>query len=500
VATIYAGDATYATGGGLAVLDCDDDGRPDLFVAGGSNPAALYRNESPTGGALRFVAVPDPLLDRTGVTGAYPIDVDGDGRTDLAILRADGVALLHGAGACRFTAAPSAWSFDAGSGLTTAFSATWESHASLPSLALGRYLKRTPDGDLTQDCDTSALVRPDASGARYAPTTPLTPGYCALSMLFSDWNGSGHQDLRVSNDRQYYTDGEEQLWQVGPGAPPRLYTAADGWRPLQIWGMGIASADVTGDGLPEVYLTSQGDNKLQTLAAGPSRPTYVDIALGRGVTATQPYTGGDALPSTAWHPEFDDINDDGRTDLFVSKGNVSAMPDYAAKDPSNLLLGQADGTFREAGAEAGIVSYDRGRGATVADLNLDGLPDLVMVNYGQPVRVWRNVGGGTTEAPAAMGGWLGVRISQPGPNRDAIGGWLETRIGDTVTRRELTIGGGHGGGQLGWIHVGLGVADAADLRVIWPEGIAGPWQHVKADRFVELVRDAAPVDWTPPEP
>ena len=52
----------------------------------------------------------------------------------------------------------------------------------------------------------------------------------------------------------------------------RQYTEADGWRPLQIWGMGIASQDLTGDGHPEVFLTSQGDNKLQTLAAGAARP------------------------------------------------------------------------------------------------------------------------------------------------------------------------------------------------------------------------------------
>ena len=60
--------------------------------------------------------------------------------------------------------------------------------------------------------------------------------------------------------------------------------------------MGIASQDITGDGYPEVYLTSQADNKLQTLAGGAGRPEYRDIALARGVTATTPFTGGDPLP------------------------------------------------------------------------------------------------------------------------------------------------------------------------------------------------------------
>ena len=93
--------------------------------------------------------------------------------------------------------------------------------------------------------------------------------------------------------------------------------------------MGIASQDLTGDGHPEVFLTSQGDNKLQTLENGPAQPTYKDMALKAGVTAQRPYTGGDVLPSTAWHPEFEDVNNDGLVDLFVSKGNVEAQPDYA---------------------------------------------------------------------------------------------------------------------------------------------------------------------------
>ena len=72
--------------------------------------------------------------------------------------------------------------------------------------------------------------RPDASGA-YGPAIALDPGYCPLSMLFSDWDGSGRRDLRVSNDRHYYdaANGGEQLWRMDPGAPPRLYTQDDGW-------------------------------------------------------------------------------------------------------------------------------------------------------------------------------------------------------------------------------------------------------------------------------
>ena len=53
-----------------------------------------------------------------------------------------------------------------------------------------------------------------------------SPGYCTLSILFSDWDGSGRRDLRVTNDRQYYREGSDQLWRVAPGeAPARVHGA-----------------------------------------------------------------------------------------------------------------------------------------------------------------------------------------------------------------------------------------------------------------------------------
>ncbi|MGZ6213684.1 MAG: FG-GAP repeat domain-containing protein, partial [Candidatus Limnocylindria bacterium] len=416
----YDGSDLYQVGGGVAVFDCDGDRLPDLYLAGGAGAASLYRNRSAIGGALRFARLPSAVTDLTNVTGAYPIDFDGDGMVDLAVLRVGESILLRGRGNCTFEKANDLVAFTGIDGYATAFSATWEGDASLPTLAVGRYLKLDGHGDTTFTCDDGSLLRPGAAST-YSTPIPLAPAYCALSMLFSSWDGSGRRDLRVSNDRQYYTDGSEQLWRVAPGEAPTLYTADDGWASLQINGMGIASQDLTGDGLPEVYLTSQGDNKLQTLTAGSSQPAFRDIALRRGVAATRPYAGDTNLPSTAWHPEFADVNNDGFIDLFVSKGNVGRQLDHAEHDPSDLFLGQPDGSFVEAAERAGILRFERGRGAALADLNLDGLLDLVEVNYGADTVVWRNVGGGTAEAPAAMGHWLMLEVQQPDPNRDAIG-------------------------------------------------------------------------------
>ncbi|MFL5755684.1 MAG: FG-GAP repeat domain-containing protein, partial [Chloroflexota bacterium] len=447
VVQTYAGPLPYFVGGGIAVLDCDRDGRPDLYTAGGTSPAALFRNVSETGGALRFEPVHDDATDLTAVTGAYPLDIDGDGLVDLAVLRNGENVLLRGIGDCRFVSANATWAFDGGSAPTNAFSATWEADAELPTLAFGNYVD--PRSEDPHDlCADNELVRPATDGRRYSRPLPLTPSYCALSMLFSDWDRSGRRDLRVSNDAHYYMDGEEQLWRIEPGEPPRLYTTGEGWVKVNVEGMGIASQDVTGDGYPDVYLTSQGENRLQTLTAGPAQPTYADIGLRRGVNVQRPFTGGEDLPSTAWHPEFDDVNNDGLLDLFVSKGNVMDQADFARKDPSNLLLGQADGTFSEAADRAGVLDFDRGRGAALTDLNGDGLLDLIESHLAAPVRLWRNVGAGTAASPAPMGHWLAVALHQPGHDRDAIGAWIAVRSPERVVEREVTVGGGHASGEL----------------------------------------------------
>jgi hypothetical protein len=238
--------------------------------------------------------------------------------------------------------------------------------------------------------------------------------------------------------------------------------------------MGIASRDITGNGFPDVILTSMGDQLLQ-LNDGGGALRAAPFELGS--YAQRPWFGDDGRPSTGWHAEFGDVTNTGRADLFIAKGNVDQMPSNAMADPNNLLIAGPDGRFVEWADRAGLTSAAlaprRARGAALSDLNGDGLLDIVVVNRRDPLEIWQNV-------TADAGNWLALDLRQPGQNRNAVGAWVELRAAGLVQTQEITVGGGHGGGQAGPLHFGLGNASEVDLRVIWPDGNASRWHRAVA--------------------
>lgn len=462
---VYDGGWEHFVGGGLAVFDCDGDSRLDLVAAGGSNPPILLRNLSEPRGALAFEDATPDSLNVLGTTGAYPLDMDNDGLLDLVLLRVGPDLILTGRGDCTFDAAPLA----DGDRWSTAFSATWEAGQDAPSFAIGHYVDRAdPEGPF-EACDENTLFRFSADGYE---VTPLDPGHCALSMLFTDWARTGRADLRVSNDRHYYVrDGQEQLWAMED--TPRLFTQDEGWERHMLWGMGIAARDLDRDGRDEVFLSSMGDQRLMRQVD--DGPRFEDVPFAMGTTAHRPYVGDDGRPSTGWHIAFGDVNNDGRDDVFIAKGNVQQMPGNAMEDPNNLLISQGDETFSEAGDVAGVASIHRARGAALVDLNGDGLLDLAVVNRRAPLEVWRNVSADT-------GRWLSVDLRQSRANTRAVGAWIEVDDGTSVQSREVTVGGGHAGGVSGPQHFGLGAVETVRIRVRWPHGDWSEWRRVDVDQ------------------
>ncbi|MGB3178305.1 MAG: CRTAC1 family protein [Albidovulum sp.] len=470
VAHIYSGGWEHFVGGGVAVLDCNADGRPDLFAAGGAGPTHLFinRTNSP-GDPIRFTLSALPKM--AGVTGAYPLDIDSDGMLDLAVLRVGPDVLLKGGPDCSFTDATSKWGLSPRDAWSTSFAATWEAGQDLPTLVFGHYVDRAnPEGPF-EACDTSDLYRPSAEG--YGPPEVVGPGFCALSMLISDWQRKGTPELRISNDRHYYVrGGYEQMFRLNP-----LEERLEDWPKISLWGMGIASQDISGDGMPDVMMTSMGDQLLQ-INTGTG---FKNAPYSIGTYAQRPHIGDDGRPSTGWHSEFGDMDNDGLMDLFIAKGNVDQMPSNAINDPNNLLMQQPDGTFVEMAAQAGVATQDRSRGAALVDLDGDGRLDIVVINRRAAMEIWQNQTENT-------GHWAGIEPVLE-KNTHAVGAWVELKTDAGTTVQEITVGGGHAGGKAVPVHFGLGNATTAEIRVIWPDGAVSEWTTIDVDRVTRISRE-----------
>jgi hypothetical protein len=469
-AQIYAGGWEHYVGGGLAVFDCNGDGLPEIFAAGGAIPASLMLNRSGQGGTLRFEPGPLPMI--TGVTGAYPLDIDSDGTLDLAVLRVGENLLLKGMGDCRFEVANDAWGFDGGDRWTTAFAAGWEGNNDRPTLFFGNYVNRDDPNGPFEACDSNELHRPAVHGW---DKTPLNPGFCTLSALISK-GARGVQSLRLSNDRHYYVKGGyEQVYDLQNN---RFLDESDGWERVSLWGMGIAERDINGDEVPDVMLTSMGDQLLQF---GHPGGTYDPAPFEIGTYAHRPHLGDDGRASTGWAADWGDVDNDGRVDLFIAKGNVEQMPNNAARDPNNLLQQKPDGTFREVSIAAGVASFAKSRGAHLVDLNGDGRLDLVVVNRDSPMELYENV--------TPSGNWLDISLTQPGVNPRGVGAVVEIATDAATQMQEITVGGSHASGKAVPLHFGLGTAEAVRVRVTWPDGTQTGWVGIdRLNRWVQLAR------------
>ena len=196
----YEGAWEYFVGGGVSSFDCNQDRMPDLFIAGGENEARLFVNRSEVTGKLKFEPVTNASLSMAGVLGSYPIDIDNDNHMDLVVLRAGENFVFQGGPDCQFKPANARWNFDGGNAWTTAFSATFEPGHTYPTLAIGNYVDRAAPGSPWGTCHDNELHRPaNSESPSYADMQPLSPGYCALSMVFTDWTlqkGSPHGPIK----------------------------------------------------------------------------------------------------------------------------------------------------------------------------------------------------------------------------------------------------------------------------------------------------------------
>jgi DNA-binding beta-propeller fold protein YncE len=448
--TAEAGVTFRGVGMAAAWADYDNDGWPDLFVSAfGEN--RLYRNLGD--GTFRDVTEEAGVGGRPGFwAGVAWGDYDRDGWADLYVT-----------GYVRYTGEPES---EAKRQYEVEVPATLNPSSYRPVRNL--LYHNQGDGTFTEVAEEMGVA--DRRGR-------------SLEATWVDFDGDGWSDLYVANDvsdNVLYRNLEGRGFEdVSHRAQVADYRGA----------MGLAVGDWDGDADPDLFIThwiAQENALYENLAdayepgGSGRRLLFTDVASAVGA-------GQVALDDVGWATSFFDYDNDGVLDLFVVNGST-----FQREDGPTELVGMRDRIFWNAGDggfyDVSPVSgpYFReehvGRGGAVADYDLDGDLDLVVLNHGGEAALLRNDGGNRGRT------WLQVRLEGRESNRSALGARLRLVAGDRVQVREV-------GAQAPYLsqnsrvqHFGLGSATRADtLEIRWPSGLIQRLTDLPANRRMSVV-------------
>lgn len=485
-------------GQGIAVIDYDRDGDPDLFFPNGSTldrwrakrggaPWALFRNE---GGRFEDVTDSAGLAGDGWATGAAAADFDGDGWPDLFVAAYGATQLYRNQGDGTFARLPAAagaevsgWSSSAAFGdvdgdgvldLAVALYVSFDPGAQPRTEADGKpcLYRGVPTGCGPWRWNGAGLRLFRGGGGRFVDATRAS-GVVAASdargfqVVLADLDGDGDLDLYAGCDVM----ANAALANDGRGrfrADPSWggLVSAEG-KPES--SMGLAVADLDGDGLPEIVTTNFAGEK-NTLYANrppPAAPRFLDVSKAAGL---------DRHPvELDWGAAVADFDHDGVQDLFHVNGHiypqVAALrdPDDAYEQPPRLYAGAPGLEFDE---RVPLVPAARwcARALAIADLDGDGALDAVVgVHNGAP-RVLAN-----RVAARAGAASLSVELVGTRASREALGArvTLQQKAGRQV--RLAAPHQGYQGTHDARLHFGLGAAGKVRpgvLIVRWPSGRA----------------------------
>ena len=469
-------------GGGVAVLDLDSDGWPDLlFVNGrGWRSAAatrhgLYRNNRD--GTFTDVFAGSGLdgADVYGL-GATVADYDNDGHDDIFVTTVDGGRLYRNAGDATFRDVTA----DAGIGDGRfAVSAAWLDYDrdGLVDLFVGNYVDWS--SDLEAGCgDPPGYCGPDAyrpvapvlyrntGGGRFENATARAglddPTDKAMGVAVLDYDADGWPDLFVGSDRVpaklYRNDGAGGFTDVALRAGVALSE-----RGRARANMGVDAADYDRSGRPDIVVGNFLHEMLGLYRAAEDG-FFVDAAPRTTV-------GRASFQSVTWAVFFLDVDHDGHLDIFAANGGTDesqGMLDSRARlsQPPLLLRNRGDGTFQDFSRAAGE-AFGRpamGRGAAYADFDGDGDLDLAVTALNGPARLLRNDGGNHNN-------WLRVRLTGAGSNRRGIGAVVRVTSASGAQRRMVRSGSSYASQSELPLTFGLGRDAVVDtLEVAWPSG------------------------------
>jgi hypothetical protein len=297
-------------------------------------------------------------------------------------------------------------------------------------------------------------------------------------MTLGDMDGDGRLDIVESfNSSQLTTLSRVLLNRTPPGGVDPIFEVAPYAHDTGTNGMGATIEDIDGDGLLDVYNTSVG---LDQLCVGTPDGACQDATLERGLRAEW----GSQSMRQQWSPTFADLNADGRVDLIVRHGIVSAEGQGEGGPTSEadlVYIQSAAGFFDRVQApfERGVAAF--GRQLVLGDLDDDGLPEVALGGLEGSAGFWLN------ETDAGARRPLTVRLQGTVGGHPPTGARITGVCDAFSTTRHLTSGGKMGGVAAPEIWLAFPDCDGeAQVTVEWPSGARSTHGVGVEERVLEI--------------
>ncbi len=512
-----------AIGTGVAVGDYDGDGKPDIFIVNKVGSGRLYRNL----GDFHFVDVTRQagLEDDSGAwkEGATFVDVNNDGRLDLYVCRFNAPNRLYiNQGNGTFKEEAHRYGLDVVDACGMACFADYDRDGWL-DVYIQTNLRNAASSPLGQrdylyhnNGNGTFTNVTDAAGILAQPTQ-------GHSATWWDYNEDGWPDLYVANDFEtpdflYRNNRDGTFTNVIDRVLPHMPYSS----------MGSDEGDVDNDGHIDLLAVDMAGTTREFTQRGlatsrarfdPQRNERMNAAIQLYYNALYLNTGasrcleaahlaGIAGTNWTWSPRFEDLNNDGRLDLFVTNGMVRELnnEDLVAKQMTALDLGQrilvmknspvlnqanlayenlGHLRFKDVGREWGLDQVGVSFGAAFGDFDGDGDMDLVYVNYqGQPT-ILRNDG--------QTGNSVIIALRGTASNRFGVGARVEatTKAGTQV--RELVLARGYLSQSEPVLHFGFGDDhEIRRLRIFWPSGRTQTLEDLPTGRKYTITEPGGP--------